>query len=93
VAAGEDHLQGDDAVEFQMAGLVDDAHAAAAEFAEDLVTRQALGCGSGRRAAVSLQGVAERRGRFPCRQGLCERCDAPWRERRSPGRQQRFRVR
>ena len=37
VRAGQDHLQGDDAVEPDLAGLVDDAHAAAAQLAHDLV--------------------------------------------------------
>ena len=40
VLAGQDHLQGDGAVESDLAGLVDDAHAAAAEFAQDLVARE-----------------------------------------------------
>ena len=40
VAAGQDHLEGDEAVEADLPGLVDDAHAAAAELAEDLVARQ-----------------------------------------------------
>src|SRR5262245_50487081 len=31
VAAGEDHLEGDDAVQLQVPGLVDDAHAAPAQ--------------------------------------------------------------
>src|SRR5438477_374209 len=39
VGAGQEHLEGDDAVELQVAGLVDDAHAAAPQLAEDLVAR------------------------------------------------------
>ena len=37
VVAGQDHLQGDDAVERELPGLVDDAHAAAAQLAQDFV--------------------------------------------------------
>ena len=37
VRAGQDHLQGDQAVQAELPGLVDDAHAAPAELAEDLV--------------------------------------------------------
>ena len=43
VVAGQDHLQGDEAVEPDLAGLVDDAHAAAAQLAEDLVAGDAPG--------------------------------------------------
>ena len=39
--AADHHLDGDDAVQPLVAGLVDDAHAAAAEFAEDLVAGDA----------------------------------------------------
>ena len=46
VRAGQDHLQGDGAVEPDLAGLVDDPHAAAAQLALDLVA------GDGRRGAV-----------------------------------------
>jgi hypothetical protein len=35
----EHHLEGDDAVEAEVAGLVDDAHAATAQLAQQLVTR------------------------------------------------------
>ena len=35
VGPREDHLEGDDAVQCRLAGLVDDPHAAAAEFAQD----------------------------------------------------------
>ena len=38
VAAGEDHLEGDEAVELRLPGLVDDAHAAAAQLALNLET-------------------------------------------------------
>src|SRR5262245_30892577 len=37
VAAGEDHLQGHQAIELQMAGLVHHAHAAATEEFQDLI--------------------------------------------------------
>jgi hypothetical protein len=36
-SAGEGHLESDEAIEGQVAGLVDDAHAAAADFLQDLV--------------------------------------------------------
>ena len=49
MVAGQDHLQGDEAVEPDLAGLVDDAHAAAAQLAEDLVAGD-LGEGLGTRA-------------------------------------------
>ena len=49
VIAAEDHLEGDDAVEAGLAGLVHDAHSAAAEDAEDLVA------GDGVRDAVADQ--------------------------------------
>src|SRR5262249_53118987 len=38
--AGEDHLQGDDAVEGNLPGPVDDAHAAAADLAQQLVVAE-----------------------------------------------------
>ena len=37
--AAQDHLQGDDAVELDLPGLVDNAHSAAVQLAEDFVTR------------------------------------------------------
>ena len=37
VSSGENHFKGDEAVEADLAGLVDDAHAPAPQFAEDLV--------------------------------------------------------
>ena len=40
-SAGQDHLEGDDAVELDLPGLVDDAHAAAAEFVEQFVFAEA----------------------------------------------------
>jgi hypothetical protein len=40
--AGPDHLQRDDAVERHLAGLVDDAHAAPPQLAQDLVPRHGL---------------------------------------------------
>ena len=39
VGPGQDHLQGDQAIEPDVPGLVDDAHAAAADLGEDLVAR------------------------------------------------------
>ena len=47
--AGQDHLQGDEPVQPRLPGLVDDAHAAAAELLQDLViaTRGSLGSGLG----------------------------------------------
>ena len=53
VGAGQDHLQGAGAVEPDLAGLVDDAHAAAAQLAQDLVA----GDGGGRAAAPLRRGV------------------------------------
>ena len=38
--AGPDHLEGDGSIERDLAGLVDDAHAAAADFAADLVVAE-----------------------------------------------------
>ena len=38
--AGPDHLEGDGSIERDLSGLVDDAHAAAAEFAADLVVAE-----------------------------------------------------
>ena len=37
MAAGQDHLQGDQAVQARLPGLVDDAHAAPAQLAQDFV--------------------------------------------------------
>ena len=52
----QDHLEGDDAVELELAGLVDDAHAAAAQLAKDLIAghlrRVAAGAGRWRRRTV-----------------------------------------
>ena len=39
VRPGQDHLQGDQAIEPDVPGLVDDAHAAPADFRDDLVAR------------------------------------------------------
>jgi hypothetical protein len=39
MVAGQDHLEGDDAVEADLAGLVHNAHAAPAQLAEDLIAR------------------------------------------------------
>ena len=60
VVAGQDHLEGDDAVEPELPGLVDDAHAAAAQLPEDLVAGD-LGEGppsAGRPAIRHLPAVA-----------------------------------
>ena len=38
MAAGQDHLQRDRAVQLDLPGLVDDAHAAAAQFPQNLVS-------------------------------------------------------
>ena len=55
VAAAQDHLEGDEAVEAELAGLVDDAHAAAAQLAQHLVAgdgrRRKGGRASGRSSA------------------------------------------
>jgi hypothetical protein len=59
MVAGEDHLQGDDAVELELAGPLDDAHAAAAQLSEDLVAGDGRAAGRGRRRAEDLlHGVA-----------------------------------
>ena len=56
VAAGaEDHLEGDDAVELFLAGLVDDAHAAASDFGQDFVARHLGWRVVGRAAAEGVQ--------------------------------------
>ena len=52
VAAGQDHLEGDDAVEPELAGLVDDAHAAAAQLAQDLVAGDATAAEGGGRTSA-----------------------------------------
>ena len=39
MAAGQDHLEGDEPIEPALPSLVDDAHAAPAQLAEDFVTR------------------------------------------------------
>ena len=54
--AGPDHLQGDGPVEADLAGAVDDAHAAAAELGLDLVVAEVAdgGPGRGRRLRVRL---------------------------------------
>ena len=46
--AGQDHLQGDDAVQALLPCLVDDAHAAAAEFLHQLVVAEASSANGGR---------------------------------------------
>ena len=48
VAAGQDHLQGHDPVQLQVPRLVDDAHAAPAQLAQDLVAGDGRRAGRGR---------------------------------------------
>ena len=67
VAAAADHLQGDQAVQAALPGLVDDAHAAPAELAEDLVAGQFRQRDYGRRNVVIA--------RLPGRSGGGERGD------------------
>ena len=56
VRAGQDHLQGDGAVEPDLAGLVDDAHAAAAQLAQDLVAgERGVGTPGGGRRRVAIR--------------------------------------
>ena len=43
VGAGQDHLEGDEAVRADLPGLVDDAHAAAAQLAQDLIAWRGRG--------------------------------------------------
>src|SRR5262249_44111345 len=107
VAAGEDHLEGDETVQPQVAGLVDDTHAAPADFAQDLVTghfrkprgRMVRRGGGGRRAmdgrgrrAALRQGQGGGDGRGRRREGGGDHAD-----RRRPGvfgkRQRRVRGR
>ena len=49
VSAGQDHLQGDQALQLDVPGLVDHAHAAAAQLPQDLVTRHSSPHGRGHR--------------------------------------------
>ena len=56
--AGPDHLEGDGPVEADLAGPVDDAHAAAAELGLDLVVAEVADGGPGRRA-TSASGSRE----------------------------------
>ncbi len=62
-----DHLEGDEAVQGEVAGLVDDAHSAPAPFAKDLVARdrrQARREGrNGRRDRRFAEGAVDRRAR------------------------------
>jgi hypothetical protein len=48
VGAGQDHLEGDQAVQAEVPGLVDDAHAAPAQFPEELVAGDDGAVGGGR---------------------------------------------
>ena len=59
VGTGKDHLQGDQAIQPDMPGFVDDAHAAAADLGDDLVARDGRpAIGLDRRPLVG-PGVAE----------------------------------
>jgi hypothetical protein len=63
VAAGQDHLQGDDAAQTNLTGLVDDAHAAPAQFLQHLVAgdrRQSCRAGVGRRGRCESRQLAVR---------------------------------
>ena len=51
VGAGQDHLERDEAIESDLAGLVDDAHAAPAQLAQDFITGN-LNDGPGRRGGA-----------------------------------------
>ncbi len=64
VGPGQDHLEGDEAIEPDVPGLVNDAHAAAADLGEDLVARDGdpdrprpPDCGPGRPATDLGHGV------------------------------------
>ena len=64
VLAGQDHLQGDGAVEPDLAGLVDHAHAAAAELAQDLVAgERGVGTPWGGRRSVAIRRGHDKVGR------------------------------
>src|SRR5262245_4764583 len=69
VTAGQDHLQGDQTVRVVLARLVDDTHAAPAEFAKDVVTGQRWQPGGGRVRG----GCAERESRPLLRRRLLRR--------------------
>ena len=60
--AGPDHLQGDGPVEADLAGPVDDAHAAAAELGLDLVVAEVADGGRGRPGAADPAGRAPSEG-------------------------------
>src|SRR5581483_3581719 len=53
MAAGENHLERHQAIEAELPRLVDHAHAAAAQFLENLVTRDDAPAGAGRRTAAA----------------------------------------
>ena len=55
--AGQDHLEGDDAIEPQLASLVDDPHAAPAQLSENLVA----GDGRNGRSRTAAAGERQRR--------------------------------
>src|SRR5437016_6086943 len=62
MATGEDHLEGHGALELDLPGLVDDAHATAAEFFEDLIAwRCQVAGGHGVGGAGAAGGKGERR--------------------------------
>jgi hypothetical protein len=75
VRSGQDHLERDHSVQGEMTGLVDDAHAAAAQLAQDFVTghdRQRGRRGVRRRGAQQLLRRPERR-RFFSRRKILRR--------------------
>ena len=65
--SGEDHLQGDGAVEADLPGLEDDAHAAAGDLPDDLVVAEVADALARRRLAVVV-GLAASRDRRDGRQ-------------------------
>ena len=68
--AGEDHLEGDDAVEADLPGLVDDAHAAAGDLLQQLVVAEVANpcagprCRRRRSGSDRTSGSSLRLGRF-----------------------------
>ena len=59
----QDHLEGDEAVQFDLPGLVDDAHAAPAQFPQDLVARHQTSRSRRCRHALGWQGGRSSHGR------------------------------
>jgi hypothetical protein len=75
VHAGADHLEGDEALEADLPGLVDDAHAAAAQPTEDLVARHERQGGPLRRQGAFCGGGVHRVVTVPRRR--CSRGNEP----------------